>query len=409
MALRSWSVFCRPLPSRAPLTASARRSQFSTSCWSLSTGPAGEPPMSWTQLRTLSDPQDFLDRGSFHELFDVLLELEAVRRGDGVQVVGELEEGVGRARVLRLVEASVLAHAPGDRTQHRVGHAGEVAQGLVPVLAGSQVHLSHGVEPNHLQDVYHDPGLHGVSGEERDRREQLPVGDEFTGERLHEAGELGVEEVEERLGRELRDPAAAVQLHRLVTLEGTPVGRLDVTYLGHFQNRAEDAVDELRPEVLGVGVDVHHEVAMRHGERAPHGVALAVRAAVVAHQLVLRVDLGAPGGGHFSRAVRGVRVDGQDLVHQRMVTGLPVYVVDLIYDPAHGVGHVAAGQHRADREAELAFAAGQGLEVRKLPVVVGAMLKPLYSVHGHHTPYVHLHITAPVSYPISWVLSILFS
>src|SRR5215218_4096471 len=387
--------------------ASARRSQSSTSYPFVSMGPPGEPPMSWTPLRALSDPQDFLDRGSFHEFFDVLLELEAVRRGDGVQVVGELEEGVGRARVLRLVEASVLAHAPGDRAQHRVGHAGEVAQGLVPVLAGAEVHLGHGVEPDHLQDVYHDPGLHRVTGEERDGGEELPVGHEFAGERLHEAGELGVEQVEERLGRELRDPAAAVQLHRLVALEGTPVGRLDEAYLGHFEYGAEDAVDELGPEVFGVGVDVHHEVAAGHGEGAPHGVALAMCAPVVAHQLVLRVDLGAPGGGHLGRAVRGVRVDSQDLVHQRMAVRLAVHGVDLVYDPTHRVGHVAAGQHRADREAELALAAGQGLQVGELLVVVGAMLKPLYSVHGHHTPYVRFHITAPVSYRTLPDLSIL--
>src|SRR5918994_7667058 len=125
MALRCSSVLWRPFAPSAELMASARRSQSSTSCWSLPTGPAGEPPMSWTPLRALPYPQDFLDRRPLHELFDVLLELEAVRRGDSVQVVGELEEGVRRARVLRLVEASVLAHAPGDRPQHRVGHAGE--------------------------------------------------------------------------------------------------------------------------------------------------------------------------------------------------------------------------------------------------------------------------------------------
>src|ERR687893_766676 len=97
--------------------ASARRSQSSTSCWTLSMGPEGSPPMSWTPLKAspLSDPQHFFDRGPFDELLDVLLELEAVRRGDGVQIVGELEEGVGRARFARLVQAPILAHAPGDR------------------------------------------------------------------------------------------------------------------------------------------------------------------------------------------------------------------------------------------------------------------------------------------------------
>src|SRR5215213_2488879 len=161
MALRCWSVVWRPFAPSAELTASARRSQSSTSCWPLSIGPPGDPPMSWTPLRTLplSDPQDFLDRGPLDELFDVFLELEAVRRGDRVQVVRKLEEGVGHAWVPHLVQASLLPHAPGDRTQDRVGHAGEVAQGLVPVLAGAEVHLRHGIEPDRLERVYYDPGL----------------------------------------------------------------------------------------------------------------------------------------------------------------------------------------------------------------------------------------------------------
>src|SRR5687767_4590346 len=177
MALRSSSVVWRPLAPSAELMASARRSQSSTSCWSLSMGPPGEPPMSWTPDKdsSLPDPQNFLDRGPFDELLDVLLELEAVGRGDGVQVVGELEEGVGRAWFPRLVQASLLAHAPGDRAQHGVRHAGEVAQGLVPVLAGTEVDLRHSLEPNRLQYVYHDPGLHRVAGEEWDGSEELPV------------------------------------------------------------------------------------------------------------------------------------------------------------------------------------------------------------------------------------------
>jgi hypothetical protein len=36
---------------------------------------------------------------------------------------------------------------------------------------------------------------------------------------------------------------------------------------------------------------------------------------------------------------------------QRMVPGLAVYSVNLVGDPAHGVGDVAAGQHSADHEA----------------------------------------------------------
>src|SRR5215210_9060064 len=218
MALRCWSVLWSPLAPSAPFMASARRSQSSTSCWPRSMGPAGEPPMSWTPPKAslLSDLQDFLDRRPLDELLDVLLELEAVRGGDRVQVVRELEERVGHAGVAHLVQAPLLAHAPGDRAQHGVGHAGEVPQGLVPVLTRAQVDLRHRIEPDHFEDVYHDPGLDRVAGEERDGTEQLPVGDELPCEGLHEARELGVEEVEEGFGRELRNPPPAVLLHGLV-------------------------------------------------------------------------------------------------------------------------------------------------------------------------------------------------
>src|SRR5918998_418219 len=270
-------------------------------------GPSGRPahivdPTQKTPL--LSDPQDFLDRGPLDEFLDVLLEFEALWGGDRVLVVRELEKRVGHAWVPHLVQASLLAHAPGDRAQDRVGHAGEISQGLVPVLASTKVNLRHCLEPYHLENVYHDPGLDRIAGEERDGGEELPVGDDLPCKGLHEACELGVEEVEERFGRELRNPPSAVLLHGLVALERTTVGGLDKADPGHLQYRAQDAVDELGPEVFGVSVDVHYEVAARDGESAPHGVALAVRAAVVAHELVLRVDLSTPGGGYIRGSVR---------------------------------------------------------------------------------------------------------
>src|SRR5829696_8882714 len=301
MDLRSSSVVWSPLAPSAELIASARRSQSSTSCWPLSMGPPGDPPMSWTppKVLLLSDPQYFLDRGSL----DVLLELETIRGGDRMQVVRELEEGVWHAGVPHLVQASLLAHSPGDRAKDRVGHAGEISQGLMPVLASTKVDLRHCLQPDHLEDVYHDPGLDRIAGEERDGGEELPVGDELPCQGLHEACELWVEEVEEGFGRELRNPPSAVLLYGLVALEGTSVGGLDKADLGHLQDRAQNAVDELGPEVFGVSVDVHDEVASRDGECAPHGVALAVCAAVVAHELVLGVDLSALRCGHLRGTV----------------------------------------------------------------------------------------------------------
>src|SRR5215208_5067861 len=245
----------------------------------------------WSLIGASIHLQDLVDRGALDELLDVLLELQSVRGGDRVQVVRELKELIRHARVPDLVQASLLAHAPGDRAKNSIGHAGEISKGLMPVLASTKVNLRHCLQPDHLEDVYYDPGLDRIAGEKRDGREELPVGDELPCEWLHEACELGVEEVEEWFGRELGNPPSAVLFYGLEALEGTSVGGLDEADLRHLQNRAQNAVDELGPEVLGVSVDVHDEIASRDGECAPHGVALAVRAAVVAHELVLRVDL----------------------------------------------------------------------------------------------------------------------
>src|ERR671917_459422 len=137
MARRCSSVVWTPLLPRAALMASAMRSQSSGSRTCGSTGPAGSPPMSWGP-DTLADLEDFADGRALDQLLDVLLELEPLWGGDGVEVVAELEGGDGDVRVARLVQASLLAHAPGDGPQDRVGHAGEVPQGLVAVLAGAE-------------------------------------------------------------------------------------------------------------------------------------------------------------------------------------------------------------------------------------------------------------------------------
>ena len=65
-----------------------------------------------------------------------------------------------------------------------------------------------------------------------------------------------------------------------------------------------------------------------------------------------------------------------------MIARQTVDGVDLVDDRAYGVGDVASGQDRAYRKAEVALAGAQNLQVRELPVVVGAMLKPLNGVHN---------------------------
>ena len=118
-----------------------------------------------------------------------------------------------------------------------------------------------------------------------------------------EPGELRVEEVDQRLGHQLGDPAAAVEYLFLSLLERPPKGGLDELQPGIREQRAERAVDEVLLEVCGVGVGEHHQVAARDGQGAPHRVALALGGAEAPHELVLRVDLGAVRTGDVGRAI----------------------------------------------------------------------------------------------------------
>ncbi len=198
-----------------------------------------------------------------------------------------------------------------------------------------------------------------------------------------------------------------MDLQRLLTPERAPVGGLDVAHRRVLEDGAEDAVDELGLEVPRVRVHEHHEVAAGHGEGAPHRVALAVGAAVLAHQVVLREDLRALPGGDGGRAVGGVGVYDQDLVDQEVPARAAVYRVDLVDDPADGVGDVARGQHGADREAPLALPAAQLPQVREALEVIRAMLKPIPGVHvlqapsllPDHSPGTLSHYVLFVQYP----------
>src|ERR1039458_58661 len=64
------------------------------------------------------------------------------------------------------------------------------------------------------------------------------------------------------------------------------------------------AVDEMLIEILGIGIGEHHDVAARHRQAPPHGIALALGRAEGREQFVLRVHLGAPRTRDAARAIR---------------------------------------------------------------------------------------------------------
>ena len=188
---------------------------------------------------------------------------------------------VGAAhRPQKIVGLAVAARARShDRARDRVGHRAELPQRLRAVVARAQADLRHRVEAGRAQDVDQHRGLDRVAGEERDLAQQLPARGELTGERLAEARKLGEEDPQQRLRRELGDPPGVVE-HVAARGRSAGGGRSPSrTAPGLGQDRAEQPVDEVAPEVGGVGVEEQHQSPRRDRQRAPHRVALPERRA----------------------------------------------------------------------------------------------------------------------------------
>ena len=140
---------------------------------------------------------------------------------------------------------------------------------------------------------------------------------ELARERLAEARELRVEDPEQGLRRQLGHATGVVEHRPVRAEEGPVVGGLHEPHLGTAQDRSEHAVDEVTAEVRRVRVQVHHDVAADDRERAPHRIALSEGGAELRNELVLAVDLQAVPPRDLCRAVRGARIDGDDLVDER--------------------------------------------------------------------------------------------
>ena len=75
-----------------------------------------------------------------------------------------------------------------------------------------EIHLGERVKAGEVEQVHQHGDLHAVARHERHPVQHLPPAGGFPGERLHEAGEIGPEQVDQRPGEQLRDAAAAVRL-----------------------------------------------------------------------------------------------------------------------------------------------------------------------------------------------------
>ena len=99
----------------------------------------------------------------------------------------------------------------GDRGQHRERHRRERRQRLVAVAVLLEVDLGDPLEPDLAPDVDQHRDLHAVAGGEREPLEQLAARGDLARQRLADARELRVEQLERRTRHQVVDAPAAVR------------------------------------------------------------------------------------------------------------------------------------------------------------------------------------------------------
>jgi 2-oxoisovalerate dehydrogenase E1 component len=314
-----------------------------------------------------------------HDL-GVLVELDAAGGRHRVQVRAGFLTGPGRVGHPWRDRRAAL-HRPGQHgPQHRVAHPRQVGQVLMPVLAHARVDLRHRLQAADREHVDQHADLDRVAGQERDREEDVPGRGELARERLHEAGQLGEEQVQRGLGGQLGDPAAAVGHRQLLLRIGAPVGGLDELNVRLRDQAADHPGDELAAEVAGVGVRERDDVAGGHRQAAPHRVALAVRWPVLRHQRVLRIDLDVGVvAGDVGGAVGRVGVHDDHLVDQADIR--TPEVVDCGEHRADGLRDVAGRQDQRDRQATLALGPAQLTGAAEFAVGKAIGTKPVMRSH----------------------------
>ena len=180
-----------------------------------------------------------------------------------------------------------------------------------------QVHLAQGLETGPLRDVDQVPDLDGVAGEERERLEQAAAARVLAGERLDEARQVRVEQVDERARDQLGDPASAAFAEHASLDDRALVVTLDVLDPRLHEKRAQRAVGHPWVPVADIRVAPHDDVARRLEQAFPERLALpAVRAVARQHVRVLD-DAGTLAGRDLARRVLGGGVDHDQLVHER--------------------------------------------------------------------------------------------
>src|SRR5450759_2808390 len=199
---------------------------------SRSSGPA-------SSLQVLGDPD--------HRWALLVGQLDDLEPEPAASGPGQLHRGAElreQARLAPLLEP--LHHGLEDDERH----PRESLQLLVTMDPPLEIHLAKPLDAQPLRDIDEVADLDRVAGEERDRLEERPAARVLPGERLDEAGQLRVEEVDQRPRDELRDPAAAALLEGAAFHDRSLVVALDVLQTWLRKERPCGATSAVRQGLL---------------------------------------------------------------------------------------------------------------------------------------------------------------
>ena len=146
--------------------------------------------------------------------------------------------------------------------------------------AALQVHLAEPFDAEPLGGVDEVADLHRIPSEEGDRLEQRATAGVLSGQRLDHPRQRGVEQVDERSGDELCDPATTTLLEDPLNDDRALVIALDVLQARLKEERPQRPVDHPVVPVLHVRVGPYDDVATRLEDRLPERFALADERAV---------------------------------------------------------------------------------------------------------------------------------
>jgi hypothetical protein len=198
-----------------------------------------------------------------------------------LEQLDHLERAVGVGQQDRSIEAaadrepSVAFGASQDRARDHGGHRAQLTQRPVAMHTLLQIDLRHRIQAHRRREVDQQPDVHAVAGEERDGPQRVGARSHLTGERLQEAGKLGVADVEQRPGGQLGH-ASTGRGHQLrIDAQRPPVEALGECERIIIEQRRDEPFDEHRIEVADVAVHEAHEVGVHDRERTPQRFAFA--------------------------------------------------------------------------------------------------------------------------------------